>query len=168
MNSSSSECEDEASFNPYDSGLYLFDDMDRRSAEDLLRVSNVGTFLIRRSATKSNSYSLSLRYVNILTITISVLIFRISLEDENSIRHYIIEQKQQGPNTVYHVKVHSFKFQQIKFQLNGADYRDFPALVSHFTINQLGSSKNSTYLRQPAPKQVIEKVIFLQNVKFYS
>jgi hypothetical protein len=60
--SSSSEGEnEEIAFDTYDTRLYLFDDMDRKTAEELLRVSDVGTFLIRRSVTKSNSYSLSVR-----------------------------------------------------------------------------------------------------------
>lgn len=55
------EKEHEASFDTYDTRLYMFDDMDRKGAEELLRVADIGTFLIRRSASKSNSYSLSVR-----------------------------------------------------------------------------------------------------------
>jgi hypothetical protein len=64
MDGSSSSDEDgneAVSFDSYNTQLYLFDNMDRKGAEELLRVSDVGTFLIRRSVTKSNSYSLSVR-----------------------------------------------------------------------------------------------------------
>lgn len=62
VSSSSSEGEnEEIAFDTYNTQLYLFDDMDRKAAEELLRVADVGTFLIRRSVSKSNSYSLSVR-----------------------------------------------------------------------------------------------------------
>lgn len=64
-----------------DDGVVLTSLLYRKATEELLRVADVGTFLIRRSATKANSYSLSVR---------------VSLEDDNSIRHLIIEQKQQA------------------------------------------------------------------------
>lgn len=88
MDDLSSELDNDVAFDTYDTRLYLFDDMDRSAAENLLRVADVGTFLIRKSATKLDSYSLSVR---------------ISLEDDNSIRHFIIQQRTQGTGVVYHV-----------------------------------------------------------------
>jgi hypothetical protein len=57
----SSDEEGLSSFDTYDTQLYFFDEMDRKTAEDMLRVADVGTFLIRQSASKPNSYSLSVR-----------------------------------------------------------------------------------------------------------
>lgn len=89
MDNLSSEFDsNDVAFDTYDTRLYLFDDIDRAAAENLLRVADVGTFLIRKSETKPNSYSLSVR---------------VSLEDDNSIRHFIIQQRTEGTAVTYHV-----------------------------------------------------------------
>ena len=61
-NSTSDEDHEVPFFDTYATSLYIFDDMNRVEAENLLRVGDVGTFLIRKSS-KKNSYSLSLRLV---------------------------------------------------------------------------------------------------------
>lgn len=51
------------SFDPYEWDSYFFENISREASENILKLCDVGTFLVRKSTTQTNGYSLSVRLV---------------------------------------------------------------------------------------------------------
>ncbi|CAD5218977.1 unnamed protein product [Bursaphelenchus okinawaensis] len=99
-------------FDPSQELLYFFEDLSRQQANELLKLGEVGSFLVRTSTSDPSNLSLSLR---------------VSYDEDNYARHYFIEK---GHNDAGKPIV----------TLNGQTFYDLPDLITHFTEHPLGQT----------------------------